>query len=152
MGDALEAVTVSNLLFNFAGKTLVDLDNFGAFCANEVVMMPVIVDQFIPCRTVPEIEPLNDAHSFEQVHGAIDRGSIAMTVLLSHFRKNFAVGQGVRMFSQNLQDGRAGTCNLAGLAAQLFLQGGQILLLPMPVTIAHTVGSHENSPKATRGG
>ena len=37
----------------------------------------VASDQFIPRRTIAEIEPLDDSQPLEHVHGTIDRGQIA---------------------------------------------------------------------------
>ena len=109
VGDAFETVSGGNLLFDFPGKTFINFDDFRTLRADKMVMMAVVVfaHQFkTPCA-VAEIEPFHNPHFFQQVHGAIDGGQVAFSVALAHFSQDFAVREGMRMFSQNLQYRRA---------------------------------------------
>jgi hypothetical protein len=120
VGDAFEMVFGRNFLFNFPRKTFFNLNHFRASGANEMVMVTVVVfaHQFKAPGTVAEIEPLDHPHLFEHVHRAINRGEVALSVALSHFGQDFAIGERVRVFSEDFQDGRARARNFAGLAAQ----------------------------------
>jgi hypothetical protein len=59
-----------------------------------MMMMAIVIfaDQFKTSRAVPEVKPFDHAHLFEQVHGAIDGGEIALRPALPHFSENFPIG------------------------------------------------------------
>ena len=97
MGYSFETVLGRNAFFNFFWKTFLDFDDFRAICANQMMVVSVIVfaDEFEARRAVAEIEPLHHAHFFKQVHGAVNRCEVALT--LGHFRKNFPVCERMRM-------------------------------------------------------
>jgi len=83
-----------------------------------MVTVIVLAHQFETARAVTEIKSLHHAHFFEQVHGAIDGGKVAMSPALLHFGENFLVCQRMGMPAQDFQDGSARPGNFARLAAQ----------------------------------
>lgn len=87
VGDALEMVFGGNLFFNFLGETFINLDHFRAFGANQMMMMTIVIftHQFKAPRAISEIKTLDHAHLFQQVHGAINRGEVALSPALVHF-------------------------------------------------------------------
>ena len=56
-----------------------------------MVTVIVFAHQFEPACAVAEIKPFDHAHFFEQMHGAIDGGEIALSPALLHFGKDFPV-------------------------------------------------------------
>jgi len=120
VGDAFETVFGGNFLFNPPRKTFFDFNYLRTPSADEMVMVTVIVlaHQFKAPGAIAEIEPLDHSHLFEQVHGAINRGQVALSMAFSHFGQDFAICEGVRMFSKDFQDVSAWTGDFAGLTAQ----------------------------------
>lgn len=83
-----------------------------------MVAVVIFAHEFKPPRAVAEVEPFDDPHFFQQMHGAIDGRQIAFSIAFAHFSKNFTVCERMRMFSKDFQDCRARAGDFAGLAAQ----------------------------------
>ena len=92
-----------------------------------VMAVVAVADKFESRRTIAEIKPLHHAHFLKQMHRAINRGQIAPP--LWHGGENFPVRQRMRMFSQDFQNRRARTRDLARFPAQTPGQRGQFLSL-----------------------
>ena len=101
MGNALETGRTRDAVFDFGRKAVRNFDDFCAAAADQMVMVIVFVsDQFEARGAVAEIEAMDHAHFFEQMHGAINGGEIAFT-----FRKggeNFFAGDRVLVLAQNI--------------------------------------------------
>ena len=95
-------------------------------------MMTVIIlaHQFKTASPIAKVEALDHAHFFEHMHRAIDGGKVTLPASLPHLQENFPVCEGVRVFPEDLQYGRAGTGHFSRLAPQKVFKRGQILLLP----------------------
>ena len=130
VSDSFKTVFGGDLLLNLAGKTFVNLHDFGALRANEMMMMAVVVfaDQFKTACAISEIEPFHHAHFFEQFHGTVNGRKIAAFSGLLHFPKNFAIGERMGMTAQDLQDRGAWSGHFVRLPAQTTFQVGKIRL------------------------
>jgi hypothetical protein len=84
-----------------------------------MVMVAVVIFayEFESSGAVAEIEPLDHPHFFQEVHGTIDGGEVAIAVAFPHLNQDFAVGERMRMFPKDLQNRRARTRDFAGLTA-----------------------------------
>jgi len=127
VGHGLETVFGGDAFLQFAWKTLDDLDDFRAAGANEVMMVSIIglANEFKSSCAVPEIELFHHAHLLQQVHCPIDRGQVAFA--FGHGGQDFPGSHGVRMFSQNFQNGQARTGDFTRLTPQPIGQRGQRL-------------------------
>ena len=94
-----------------------------------MVMVAVVIfaHQFKASSAIAKVKPLDDPHFFQEVHGTIDGGEVALPVALSHLSQYFTIGERVGMFAQDFQDRRPRAGNFAGLTAQTFFESGQIL-------------------------
>ncbi len=128
MGDVGETVALGEDAFEIAGETFLDLDDGGAGAADEVVMMMVraVGDEFEPGGAVAEIEPLHEAHFLEGVHVAVDGGEIAVS--LAEGGVDLAVGEGMGVAPQDIEDGLAWQGDLATAGAELLGEFGEGLL------------------------
>ncbi|MFZ1073736.1 MAG: hypothetical protein WAO21_09915 [Verrucomicrobiia bacterium] len=124
VADGLEFVFGGNAPLNFFGKAFVNLDNFRAFRANQMMVMAVVAlaDQFKARRTVAEIKPLDHAHVFEHVHGPVNCRQITKTFWQGS--KNLTAGERVRMRAQDIQDRLPGAGDFVRLSAQAAGQRG----------------------------
>lgn len=66
----LEFVFGGDAFLDFFGKTFSNLHDFGTIRADQMMVVAVVIftDKFKPRRAIAEIEPLDHAHLFEQVH------------------------------------------------------------------------------------
>ena len=104
-------------MFKVRWKAVRDFDDFGAGTADEVVMMIVAVrDEFEARRAVAEVEAMDHAHFFEEMHGAIDRGQVAFAGRQGG--EDFLGGNGVFAMAQNIENGLARSGDLAGFSAK----------------------------------
>lgn len=128
MGDVGEAVALGEDAFEFAGEAFLDFDDGGAGAADEVVMVMIrtVGDEFEPGGAVTEIEPLHEPHFFEGVHVAVDGGEIA--VGLAEGGMDLAVGEGMGVATEDVEDGLAWNGDLATAGAELFGEFGKGLL------------------------
>jgi hypothetical protein len=94
-----------------------------------MMMMAVVVfiNQFETRRTGAEVKAFDHAHFLQKVHGTINSGQIALA--LGKGVQDFAVGERMRMATQDFQDGRARAGDFARLAAQPAGQRGHFLPL-----------------------
>jgi hypothetical protein len=67
MGDRGKPVTGCNSLFQFLGKTILNLDHGGATATNQMMMVGVI-GQFKAGNPIPKIESLNKVQLLEEVN------------------------------------------------------------------------------------
>jgi len=119
----------SQAQFNLAQEAFLDFHDRRAARANQMMVMAVVTlaDQFKPRRAVPEIEPPDNIHFFEQVQRAINCCQIALA--LGRDGENFLARQWMRMFAQNFQNRLAWTGDFARLTAQSSGQRGHFLPL-----------------------
>jgi len=77
----LEAALTRNFLFELATEAFVNLDNFRALRADQVVVMPIVAfpQQFESGDAVTQVKPLYDSHFLQQVHRAVNRGQVAIS-------------------------------------------------------------------------
>jgi hypothetical protein len=81
VGDAFETGGGGDALFDLGREAVGDFDDFGAGTADEVVMMVVVIgDEFEARGAVAEIEAMDHAHFFKEMHGTINRGEIAFAL------------------------------------------------------------------------
>ena len=80
VSDCFEPVPGGNPLFQFVGKTFLQLDYIRAPRADQMVMMAVIalVEQLESSRAGPELEPFNHTHLFQEVDRTVNGRQIAV--------------------------------------------------------------------------
>jgi hypothetical protein len=74
VGHGFEAVSGGDSFLNFLRKTFLDLHDFRALRADQVMMVAVVVfaNKFEPRGPVAKIKPLHHAHFLQQVHRAVN--------------------------------------------------------------------------------
>ena len=75
-----EAVFPGDTLLENFGKAFPDFHHGGAFAANKVMMVAIVIlpEQFKARGAVAKIEALHHRHSFKQTQRSINRGEIAI--------------------------------------------------------------------------
>src|SRR6185295_8310779 len=112
--------------FQFRWKTVLDFNHLGTFATDQVMMVSVValLEQLEPRAAAVELEALDHSHAFEEMHGSINGGQIA--VALGQFIVNLANGHGMRMPPQRCENRLPGAGHLARLSAQALGQFRQI--------------------------
>ena len=115
---ARESISGGDSLFQFPHGAFLNLHNLRAASAHQVVVMPIIIlqEQFKTGKTITEIEPLHHAHSLEQMHGAINRSQVAISIGKSG--KYFFDRHRVNFSPEKFKDGVAGSGQLPGFSPQ----------------------------------
>src|SRR5258708_1626147 len=90
-----------------------------------VVAVVAFGQKFETSAAFAEMASLYHPHFFQQVHGAIDRRQVAIS--LGQGAKNVADAQRMGFAVEDLQNGLAGAGDLAGLAAETVGEGGQLM-------------------------
>jgi hypothetical protein len=127
VGDGFEAVSGGDSFLNYVREAFVNLDDFRALRADQMVVMAVVVfaDEFEPRGAIAKIKPLHDADFLQQVHRAINGRQV--TLASGHFGKNLPVCERMRMAPQNFQNGRARAGDFARPVTQPACQDGHLL-------------------------
>lgn len=126
MADVTIATCRGDLILEFAGKTFVELDNLGAFSADQMVVMVIFstTNHLKAGDAIPKIKPLHEPHVLEHVHGPVDRRKITP---FPQRLVDFFVGHGMGVCSEEIKNAFSGTGYFTGPLAQLIRQGGEFL-------------------------
>jgi hypothetical protein len=117
VGDAFETGLARDALFEIGREAVGDLDDFCAGLADQMVMVIFLAaDKFEARGSVAEIEAMDHAHFFEEMHGAINCGEIAFA--FGQGGKDFFAGERVLVMAENVKDGLARAGDFAGFAAE----------------------------------
>jgi len=118
MRHGSETVGAGKAGFNFPQKTFFNFHHGRALGADQmmVVGIPAFTDKFKPRRAIAKINPFHHLHFFQQVHRAINRRQIALT--LGNGGENFLAGQRAGLRAQNFQNDLARTSHFARMPAQ----------------------------------
>ena len=100
VSNGFEAVARGDLILEVSQQAFFDFDHIGAPGADEVMVVAVITlgDQFEARNAVAEIEPLDDTHFFQQMHGTINCGKVA--AVIGEACQDFLVREWMSMLTQ----------------------------------------------------
>lgn len=119
-----EAVFLSDTLLEYFGKAFTDFHHGGAFAANKVMMVAIVIlpEQFKARCAVAKIEALHHCHFFKQTQRSINRGEIAIELPV-----DLACGERMILASQHFQNQLTRLGNSLRVLAEARGQIGKVL-------------------------
>ena len=107
-----------------------------------MMMMSVVTfrEQLEARGTITEIKALHHAHRFEEVHRAINRGEVAISI--SKFFEDFTNRHGAVPSAKNVEDGLARAGDFVRLAAETRRQFGQGRVIRRAAGMGVSLGLH----------